>query len=167
LFIALDVKGDRLYRGARAAIEEEISNICFVRARVEELKKVFPHQKLTELWLTFPDPYPRKGDADKRLTAKKFLILYAKVLRPDSNLHLKTDDEKMFNFSLTSLRENGWEIIKVSRDLHGSDEISETTKIMTSYEERFVREGKKINYLVARVSKHQSDQPPSPKLNHR
>jgi len=137
-----------LYQGARKATEDKIGNIYFVRSRVEEISQIFLTNSVSEIWLTFSDPYPRKSDVKHRLTYKRYLELYKEILGKDGVLHFKTDSEPLFDYSVDSLQKNGWRITEISRDLHTSD-LSDSYKIMTSYESRFVNEGKKIYYLTA------------------
>ncbi|MDR1300826.1 MAG: tRNA (guanosine(46)-N7)-methyltransferase TrmB [Candidatus Nomurabacteria bacterium] len=148
VFVAVDIKSDRLYRGGRAADEADIYNIYFVRSDIARLSEVFPVHSVDELWLTFSDPYPRNSDRRHRLTHERFLKLYEKVLSADGVLHFKTDSDGLFDFSLDSLRQSHWAITEQTRDLHGSD-LAENYKVMTSYEERFVSEGLKIKFLSA------------------
>ncbi|MCL1929958.1 tRNA (guanosine(46)-N7)-methyltransferase TrmB [Candidatus Saccharibacteria bacterium] len=149
IFVAVDVKSDRLHQGARKAQEEKVTNIYFVRSRVEELVQIFSSNSVFEIWLTFSDPYPRKSDAKHRLTYKKYLKLYQEILNKDGRLHFKTDSDSLFEYSLASFRECGWQILTETEDLHSSD-LPEKYKVMTSYEARFVGEGKNIHFLTAK-----------------
>lgn len=144
-FLAVDIKGDRLYRGARAAIEQNLSNIVFVRSDMARITEVVPPHSASEIWLTFPDPWPPKSDARHRLTAPRYLNYYREILKPSGVLHFKTDNVPLFDWSLEQFAANGWQQEFLTRDLHNSN-ASDEAKIMTSYEERFVGEGLLINY---------------------
>ena len=147
-YIAVDIKSDRLYRGAKQATEEKIKNIVFIRSDIWQLTEIISKNSVDEIWLTFSDPYPSKSDARHRLTHPRFLEMYKNILRSNSKssqLHFKTDSETLFGWSLEQFKENGWDIKNISRDLHNSD-LPDEYKIMTTYEERFVSEGMVIYF---------------------
>ena len=150
IFVAVDVKSDRLYQGARKAREEKLSNIYFVRSRVEEVTQIFLSNSVSEIWLTFSDPYPRSSDARHRLTHERYLKLYQKILSRNGKLYLKTDSNGLFEYSKQSFQGSGWQILEETGDLHGDNNLPEDCKVMTSYEQRFVIEGRKIYFLVAK-----------------
>lgn len=149
IFVAIDVKSDRLYQGARDANLEKINNIYFVRSDIADLAELFASKSLSEIWLTFSDPYPKKSDAKHRLTYKRYLDLYRQVLMDGGKLNFKTDNDGLFEYSVESFTENGWKIIMQTTDLHAENNLPENYKIMTSYETRFYNEGKNINFLIA------------------
>lgn len=142
---ALDVKSDRLYTGAKIALQEKLDNIVFVRARANDLPHLFAPQTIQSLWLTFPDPFPRKRQAKHRLTHPSFLAHYQKLLQKDGEVHFKTDNRDLFLWSLERLIASDWHITALSFDLHESD-LPAFTKITTAYERRFITEGIPINY---------------------
>ncbi len=144
-FIAVDIKGDRLYQGARDAARAELTNIVFVRSDIAKITDVIPAKSVSEIWLTFSDPYPRGSDAKHRLTAPRYLNYYREILAKNGILHFKTDNHGLFDWSLEQFVANDWDFAKLTYDLHESD-LPETAKIMTSYEKRFVDEGLKIMY---------------------
>jgi len=148
VFIAVDVKSDRLYQGAIKAEEEKLGNIYFVRSRVEEVTQIFLNNSVSGIWLTFSDPYPRKSDVKHRLTYAKYLKLYQKILSKNGILCFKTDSQDFFEYSVGSFVEHDWQILEQTNDLHGSS-LPDNYKVMTSYERRFVGEGKKIHFLEA------------------
>ena len=151
-YIAVDVKADRLQKGARLALERGIDNIFFVRARADQLLELMPAGSVAQLWLTFSDPFPKKRDAKRRLTAPGFLKIYKKLL-VDENAHLliKTDDHALFDWSLEQLVAGGWHITQLSHDLHDSNLPSEY-KIMTTYERKWTTEGRMIGFVAAKKS---------------
>ena len=157
LFIAIDIKSDRLYQGAREAKNLGLSNIYFIRSDITRLTEVFPSHIVDEIWITFPDPHANEDQtrltstgARKRLTALRFLQLYREVLKKNGILNFKTDNSPLFEWSLEQFAENNWEIKFITRDLHSSDVKNQRTleeaRIMTSYEKRFVAEKMKIKY---------------------
>jgi tRNA (guanine-N7-)-methyltransferase len=151
-FLAVDIKGDRLYQGAREAAKLGLDNIYFIRSDIARIAEIVPAHSTSEIWLTFPDPWPPKSDARHRLTAPRYLNYYREILaRPglaknNGILHFKTDNSPLFEWSLEQFAAGGWQTEFLTRDLHDSDASAEA-KIMTSYEQRFVAEGLKINYV--------------------
>jgi len=147
-FLAVDVKADRLQKGAQKAKTEGIKNTQFLRARVDQLTEcVLPHS-LEVIWVTFPDPFPRERSAKHRLTHPNFLALYKQWLKPGGALYFKTDARPLFEWSLERLVEEGWRIKEVSFDLHVS-ELSSEYKRKTTYENRYMNEGKSIGFVRA------------------
>jgi tRNA (guanine-N7-)-methyltransferase len=145
-YVAVDLKEDRLARGAKFAIENDISNIIFLWGEVLTLANRFSLASVKEIWITFPDPYPKNKDRSKRLVSLQYAMLYKQLLEPRSGkLYIKTDDVDLFNQALKSFLDQGAQICEKSNDLHSSD-LDERYKIQTVFEDRFVREGKPINF---------------------
>lgn len=147
-FLAIDVKADRLQKGAYEAQSRGLSNIQFLRARADQLAECVEPSSVTSLWLTFPDPLPKKGASARRLTHPKFLKLFAASLAINGQLQLKHDNTNFFQWSLEQLVGSGWHIDELSFDLHDSD-IVEECKTMTSFEKRWTAEGSTINFVRA------------------
>ena len=147
-FVAVDVKADRLGKGAIKAEQDGIKNIRFLRARADQLLDAFVENSVKYLWVTFPDPYPRNRNAGRRLTHPTFLRIYAKLLAENGALYFKTDAKDLFDWSLEQLVAEGWRIERLSFDLHESN-LNENYKVMTTYEKRFTNEGLKINFVKA------------------
>lgn len=147
-FVAIDVKADRLVKGAQQAESDQLRNIRFLRARADQLLEAFAPHSIKYIWITFPDPYPKKRNAGRRLTHPTFLKFYKELLREDGALYFKTDAKELFDWSLEQLVAEGWQIQRLSFDLHESD-LNENYKVMTTYERRFVSEGLKINFVKA------------------
>ena len=145
-YVAVDVKADRLQTGARAAEEAGLSNARFLRARADQLGDIISPSSLHAIWVTFPDPFPKKRAAKHRLTHAQFLKFYKQWLRPDGVLYFKTDATELFKWSLEQLVTAGWHIRELSFDLHESN-LADEYKIMTTYEQRYIREGKPINFV--------------------
>lgn len=149
--VGVDVKGDRIWHGAKATEGDFLPNVHFLRTRIEDLEACFEAGELDEIWITFPDPHPRKGKAKKRLTSHRFLSIYKKLLKPDGFLHLKTDAKTLFDYSVEVLKGEGWELVEEIRDLYGQSVNDPLlTEIQTDYEKRFLAEGRPIYYLKAR-----------------
>ncbi len=149
-FIGMDRKGDRIWQAAKKALTEKRKNIAFVNGYIERLGEYFKKGDVSEIWITFPDPYPKPSREGHRLTAPKFLESYKKLFgKKDGMIHLKTDSLKLFEYSLEILKKNEFKIVEEIRDLHSKKKIGELLKIRTLYEERFIKEGRKIYYLCA------------------
>ena len=147
--LAVDVKADRLQTGARLATEKGLGNVRFLRARIEDqLAELLPVESVDELWITFPDPFPKKRFAKNRLTHPKFLSLYQQLLQPTGALYFKTDAHDLFTWSLEQLVQAGWTVRELSFDLHESD-LPAYYKVKTSYESRFTAEGLPTHFVKA------------------
>lgn len=147
-FVAVDVKADRLQKGAAEAAARGLENIWFVRSRADQLKEVVTERSVQSVWLTFPDPFPRARSAGRRMTHPTFLRLYAELLRPGGSFCLKHDNRDFFHWSLEQLVIEKWHIDELSFDLHESD-LSSDYKILTTYETRWLGEGLVTNFVKA------------------
>lgn len=145
VFLALDVKGDRLQKGAKKAEELGLKNIFFIRARADQLTEIIEPSSLSQIWITFPDPFPKKRSAGRRLTHSSFLKIYQNTLKLGGELLIKHDNLDFFCWSLEQLVAFDWHIKELSFDLHESD-LNETYKTLTTYEQRWMGEGAKINF---------------------
>ena len=148
-FVGVDVKGDRLAQGGRAASELELMNTAFLRIHMQEIDEHFAENEVDEIWITFPDPRLRDRDEKRRLTFHTFLNRYKKILKPGGIVHLKTDSLPFFEFSEGSLVENGWDVIVKTTDLYTSEWLDNHFGIKTRFEEMFYEKGFNINYLRA------------------
>lgn len=148
-FVALDVKADRLQKGAYIALDRGITNVLFVRARTDQIAEMFEPASLSTIWLTFPDPHPKKRAAGRRLTHPHFLELYKNLLKSDGALNFKHDDTDFFHWSLEQFVNDGWGLDELSFDLHES-ELDGEYKILTDYEQRWLGEGRITNLVRAK-----------------
>lgn len=148
VFVAVDIKGDRLQKGAREAEARGLNNVFFVRARADQLGELFTPNSLNAIWLTFSDPFPRKRSAGRRLTHPHFLKTYAELLCADGSLIIKHDNPDFFNWSFEQLVTEGWRLKELTFDLHESS-FSDDYKILTAYEQRWLGEGRIINFVKA------------------
>ena len=146
VFVAVDIKGDRLQKGAREAEARGLNNVFFVRARADQIDQLVEQNSLEQIWVTFPDPFPRKHSAGRRLTHPNFLKKYSSLLKSGGSLLIKHDDHNFFCWSLEQLVAEKWQIKELSFDLHESA-LSDEYKIMTTYEQRWIGEGKTINFV--------------------
>lgn len=143
-FIGVDIKGARMWRGAKTAVEEGIPNAAFLRTRIDFITSFFAEDEVKAIWVTFPDPQPKK--ARKRLVSTKFLTYYQHFIRDDAIIHLKTDNPNLYLYALAIIRENNLDLIHAEDDVHSLDDnhLEEIRKIRTFYEEQFLEENKKI-----------------------
>ena len=148
-FVAIDRKSDRLYKGAKLATELNLTNIVYLWSNARNLISLLGANSVQELWITFPDPWPQESNTKHRLTNPKFLAEYYRLLAQDGTLNFKTDNRPLFDWSVEQFDSNHWQITQLTHDLHHTDGISSAAKIMTTYEERYVADGKPINYLQA------------------
>ena len=145
-YIGVDIKGARLWRGAKTAVEEPLANVAFIRTRIEMIDRFFAEGEVSEIWITFCDPQPKKPN--KRLTAPRFLDTYARFLVPQSVMHLKTDSQELYDYTLNEvLPTRKVEIVDSTNDLYNSDYEGEAKLTQTFYEKMFLAEGKPITYI--------------------
>ena len=146
-YIGIDIKGARLNLGAKLAQKQNLNNVTFIRTHIDFTESFFSINEVDQIWITFPDPFPRNRSIKKRLTSARFLNLYRKFVKPKGTIHLKTDNEDFFNYTLTLLEYN--QIIPriVYTDVHKQAKETELTTIQTYYESLFLKEGKPIKYL--------------------
>jgi tRNA (guanine-N7-)-methyltransferase len=146
--IGVDIKGDRIWKGSTLAVEQQLSNIGFLRTNILNIESFFEVGEVDEIWITFPDPRPKKRDVKRRLTNSRFLDLYKRILRPGGYVRLKTDNTDLFRFSLEELvARNDIDDLEFTDDVYQSTLRSECFDIKTRYEEMFASQGEKIKYL--------------------
>lgn len=146
-FVGVDIKGARIWKGAKQALREDLENVRFLRIYIDHLEEYFAQGEVHEIWITFPDPYPRRSDRTNRLTHQKFLKKYQEVSLPEAPIHLKTDSDKLFEFSKESVADFGCQIHEVVDDIYRQHPDSDLLTIQTYYEKRWIKEGKTIKYL--------------------
>ena len=147
-FIGIDIKGARIWRGAKTALENKMNNVAFLRMQIELLDKAFSEGEISEIWITFPDPQIKYKRTKHRLTNPSFLKLYKKLLSPGGVIHLKTDSEFLHGYTLGLLQAGGHEILYAHHHIYNNTETPpELTQIQTFYEKQFLEQGKPITYL--------------------
>jgi len=144
-FIGIDIKGARMWTGAKQAIEENISNAAFLRTHIEFIEAFFGPEEISEIWLTFPDPQMKK--VTKRLTSSGFLSLYGRILRENGLIHLKTDSQFMFTYTTELVRLNDFPIIFQTDNLYHSGLNDDILSIKTYYEQQWLSRGIDIKYI--------------------
>lgn len=146
-FIGIDIQGERLWAGAKTALEKKLNNVFFLRIQIENLTEYFKQNSINEILITFPDPFPREKQLRKRLTSYRFLEIYKELLKEGGLIHLKTDDESLFDFSVETVKEFGGNIQTNTKDIYAQKNIDPILEIKTVYENMHLKAGKKINYL--------------------
>lgn len=160
-FVGIDRKGDRIWMAAKKALCEEertglpgkfcegaMLNVAFLQIEAQDLGNWFDNGEVDEIWVTFPDPQSKPCKANQRLISPKFLEIYKKILKADGILHLKTDNKDFFEYALNLLEPE-----EVIWDVHGQEMVSDSLKILTYYEQKFMAEGLPIKYLSVKFPK--------------
>jgi len=157
-YLGVDIKGARLWKGAKIALDEGLMNAGFLRTRIDFITSFFAVDEVDEIWITFPDPQPQKNRARKRLTAPLFIERYKKFLKPGAVIHLKHDNDFFFNYTLEQIEEHGYDLEFVSHDIYADLDLVEDTdlreilQVKTYYEEKFSEIGHVIKYLRFRIT---------------
>ena len=151
--IGVDIKGARIWRGAKTAFEEKIRNVLFIRTRIEFINSFFEEDEVDEIWITFPDPFPKPGNSGRRLTSSPFLNSYRRILSNNGIIHLKTDNQLLYRYTRELVLANGLEILADTDDLYSNKSDDSILSIRTHYESIFLNEGLKITYLSFRLPK--------------
>jgi tRNA (guanine-N7-)-methyltransferase len=147
-YIGVDIKGERIWKGSTKAHNEGMKNVAFLRTMILLIDNFFDKQEIDELWITFPDPRPKKRDIKRRLTNPRFLDMYKQLLKPSGYVRFKTDNTALFNYTLEELQlRNDIEDIQYTFDIYTSRLRPECFDIKTRYEEAFASKGESIKYL--------------------
>lgn len=147
-FIGVDVKGARIWKGASLAIEAKLTNAAFLRTRIEQIDLFFAENEVSEIWITFPDPFLKKGKENRRLTAPSFINRFRKILHPNGTVNLKTDDDTLYEFTLETIKaDNKCKLIYVDDDIYSNDLVTEELEIKTYYEKMHLEANKTIKYV--------------------
>ena len=144
-FIGIDIKGARMWTGARQSHADGMTNVAFLRTHIEMIPHFFANGEIEEIWLTFPDPQMKK--CRKRLTATNFMHLYQQILKPNGTIHLKTDSNFMFTYTCEMVKENNFNVLFCNDDLYHSDLNDPILSIQTFYEQQWLSRGLTIKYI--------------------
>jgi tRNA (guanine-N7-)-methyltransferase len=144
-FIGIDIKGSRMWSGAKDAYQNELKNVGFIRTNIELLSLFFEVDEISEIWITFPDPQMKR--TNKRLTSVRFLIQYSEILKPEGVIHLKTDSDFLYQYTLATIGLNKFPVQVNTSDLYASGMADEILSISTYYERQWLERGKTIKYL--------------------
>jgi tRNA (guanine-N7-)-methyltransferase len=146
-FIGIDQKGNRIWVGAKKALQLQLANVAFLRIQIDHIAEYFAPNEVKEIWITFPDPQLRTGKAKKRLTHPKFLRLYKQFLALDGFIHLKTDSPHLYRFTKLIIEKYNCDLIEDIDDLYSNDNISDKLKIKTHYESLDIAGSNRTHYL--------------------
>mgnify|MGYP006283768747 CR=1 FL=1 len=147
-FIGVDIKGARIWKGARIALEEKLGNVAFLRTRIEQINYFFEPGEISEIWITFPDPFPRKSKANRRLTSPHFLQAYRTLLKKDGLVHLKTDADSLFVYTMETLEADPQVRVQyVDDDIYAKPLAFPELAYKTYYERMHLEAGKTIKYV--------------------
>jgi tRNA (guanine-N7-)-methyltransferase len=151
-YLGIDIKGARMWKGAKRALNNNLQNAGFLRTRIDFINSFFDKNEVDEIWVTFPDPQPKK--AKKRLISSRFLNTYSKFLRPGAPIRLKTDNADLFEYMKQLIEKNNLHVMKISEDVHNStdEDLKVIREIQTFYEQQFVEMGKTIKYAAFRLN---------------
>ena len=174
-YIGVDIKGARMWRGAKTSNELKMSNVAFLRTRIEFITSFFSAGEVDEIWITFPDPHPGPRNSNKRLTSPSFLRKYLCFLKNDGIIHLKTDNTELYNFTLSVIKNQKLRLIFSTDDLYSGNPVPDSIfspytpancvqesdrssvhnilSIKTHYEKLFLQKGMNITYLSFRMSR--------------
>ena len=157
-YIGVDIKGQRVWRGAKTINEEDIRNVAFLRTRIEFIERFFAPGEVSEIWLTFSDPQPKDEKGTKRITSSVVIEQrYRNILKPDSIIHVKSDSALLYELSKESYVEAGYQINYDSTDVYGElvhrvpAELRDLLEVKTFYEQMWLEQGKKIHYLQIQI----------------
>lgn len=151
-FIGVDIKGARLWRGAKTATVEQLPNVGFIRTRIEQISAFFAEDEVDEIWITFPDPQPREVKAKKRLSSSRFLNQYVQFLKPNGLVHLKTDCQPLHEYTRKVVEQNNLQLNVCTNDLYSTVTDDPILGIKTFYEQQFLSQNLPITYLNFNVN---------------
>ncbi len=146
-FIGVDLKGNRIWVGAKKAIQQKLDNVAFLRTQIDKIAEYFAPGEVAEIWITFPDPQLRMSKAKKRLTHPKFLRLYQQFLAPGGCIHLKTDSPDLYSFTKTVIDLYGCPLLEDTDNVYAAEKVPDELTIKTHYESLDIAGSNRIHYL--------------------
>ena len=152
-YVGIDIKGERIWKGAKEALKMKLDNVRFLRTRIEHLNFIFSEDEISEIWITFPDPFLKKSKSNKRLTSLRFLEIYKKLLVKEGVVHLKTDSQDLYSYTLDVLNHKKYKVLESFININDIKRSNQDLDIMTYYEKKFILIGKPITYIKFMLSK--------------
>jgi tRNA (guanine-N7-)-methyltransferase len=152
-FIGIDLKGNRIWRGAKTALEEGLNNVAFIRSHIDKITDYFAAEEVSEIWITFPDPQLRNSRMKKRLTYPRFLKLYQQIIKPGATINLKTDSPDLYNFTKAVIEICGLTVENDLDNVYASAKVSDVLSIKTHYEKLDIAGCNRVHYLRFLVDK--------------
>jgi len=145
--VGVDIKGARIWKGAKRALKENLENVRFLRTYIDHLDEYFSQNEVDDIWITFPDPYPRGSDRDKRLTSPKFQAIYRNVLKPSGKIRLKTDSDRLFSYTKLMVDKENCKVLDVVDNIYRDRPGDELLTIKTDFEKKHLKKGRTISYI--------------------
>lgn len=164
-FVGVDVKGNRMYVGAKKALEENVENVAFLRTQIQKIEDYFKPHSIDEIWITFPDPFLKDSKAKNRLTHSRFLKEYKKVLKPGAKINLKTDSKPLFDFTVEMIELHKCELVERIDDVYINGEPAFPLNIKTFYEGMHLEDKRTIQYICFKLPESEIIIPPKKKKN--
>ena len=163
-FIGIDLKGNRMWKGAKFTFKKNLTNIAFLRTQIEFVDSFFAKNEIQEIWITFPDPQLKKRRNKKRLTSALFLNKYINFLKPCSFINLKTDNTVLYDYTLNLIKHNKLKIEISTNDLYNEvltdkGKLSDALSIQTFYEQQYLEKRKKIKFIKFKLNKKNIEEP--------
>ncbi|NCI51800.1 tRNA (guanosine(46)-N7)-methyltransferase TrmB [Sediminibacterium roseum] len=152
-FIGIDIKGNRIWRGAKTALDEGLQHVAFIRSHIDKITDYFARNEVAEIWITFPDPQLRASRAKKRLTHPKFLRLYQQIIREDGLINLKTDSPDLYRFTLAVIHLFELEVVEQTDHVYQQETVKPELQIKTHYEGLDIAQSNRIHYVCFRINK--------------
>jgi tRNA (guanine-N7-)-methyltransferase len=150
-FVGLDIKGNRIWRGAKTALAEGLQNVAFLRCQINLIAEYFESGEVDSVWITFPDPQPRDGKAKKRLTHPLYLERYRQISGKSIDIHLKTDSPLFYEFTLEVIKDEKLELVVANDDIYNWNERPEELNIRTFYEDIWQKQGISSKYIHFKI----------------
>jgi tRNA (guanine-N7-)-methyltransferase len=151
-FIGVDIKGARIHQGATIALTENLQNVAFLRTRIEQIEAFLAAGEVSEIWITFPDPFLRDSKENRRLTSPPFLERYRRFLKPNGLMHLKTDSDVLYDFTIETLKKDEkTTLLYQNDDIYRHDLILPALSLKTYYEKMHLKAGKTIKYIQFQI----------------
>lgn len=152
-FIGIDIKGNRIWRGAKTALDEGLSNVAFIRSHIDKITDYFSPGEVAEIWITFPDPQLRGSRAKKRLTHPRFLRHYQQILQKEGLVNLKTDSPDLYRFTNVVINLFELELLENTDQVYAQPEVKPELRIKTHYENLDIAQSNRVHYLCFRLNK--------------
>jgi len=146
-FVGVDIKGNRMWKGATDSENNNFKNIAFLRIRIENILMCFAKDEVSEIWITFPDPQTKKKRQKKRLTHPEFLKKYSEILKDDGIIYLKTDSMFLYGYTLGVIEGENHKLLDCTNDVYGTNQLRENMDVKTHYEKMFLAKGIPITYI--------------------
>ncbi|RQO30641.1 tRNA (guanosine(46)-N7)-methyltransferase TrmB [Taibaiella sp. KBW10] len=152
-FIGIDIKGNRIWRGAKTALENGMENVGFIRSHIDKITDYFAAEEISEIWITFPDPQLKGARMKKRLTYPRFLKLYQQIVTPGATINLKTDSPDLYQFTKAVIELYELEVLVDDDDIYTKGAVSPELSIKTHYEGLDIAGSNRIHYLKFKINK--------------